>query len=48
MHSVDRKEHVKRIREKRASRQEVYMQMNKNRLQNTQWFGAQQIDIHNR
>ena len=24
------------------------MQMSKNRLQNTQWFEAQQIDIHNR
>ena len=23
------------------------MQMSKNRLQNTQWFEAQQIDIHN-
>ena len=34
MHSADRKEHVKRLREKRASRQGVYMQMSKNRLQN--------------
>ena len=48
MHSVDRKEHVKRLREKRASKQGVYMQMSKNRLQNTQWFEAQQIDIHSK
>ena len=47
MQCTDRKEHVKRLCEKRASRQGVYMQMSKNRLQNTQWFEVQQIDIHN-
>ena len=47
MHSVDRKKHVKRLREKRASRQGVSAQMSKNRLQNTQGFEAQQIDDHN-
>ena len=47
MHSVKRKDHVKLLREKRASRPEIYTQMSKNRLQNTQWFEAQQIDIHN-
>ena len=47
MHSVNRKEQVKRLREKRASRQEIYMQMSKTRLQNTQWFEAQKFDIHN-
>ena len=46
MHTVDKKEHVKRLREKRASRQGVSVQMSKNKLQNTQWFEAQQIDIH--
>ena len=48
MHSVDKKEHVKRLREKSASRQGVSVQMSQNSLQNTQWFEAQQIDIHNK
>ena len=47
MYSIDRKEHVKRLREKRASRHGMYMQMSKNRLQNRQWFETQQIDMHN-
>ena len=47
MHSINRKEHVKRLRENPASRQEIYMQMSKKRSQNTQWIEAQQIDIHN-
>ena len=47
MQSVNRKEHVKRLREKRTSRQEIYMQMSKNSLQNTHWFEPQKIDIHN-
>ena len=46
MHSVNRKEQVKQLREKRASRQEIYMQKSKTRLQNTQWFEAQQFDTH--
>ena len=47
MHFVNKKEHVKRLREKLASRQEIYMQMSSNRFQNAQWFEGQQIDIHN-